>query len=69
MLTSIRLILCVPTTRTRTLHLFLFTLVAKLEDKLDQYKFGLPTLLIKGEREIYRGTKDEIDKVNKPKAS
>jgi hypothetical protein len=36
-----------------------------LEDKLEQYKFGLPTLLISGEQEIYNQTKLEIDSVTK----
>lgn len=42
-------------------------LVTKLEDKLEQYKFGLPTLLISGEQEIYNSTKSEIDTVKKTK--
>lgn len=39
-------------------------LVTKLDDKLEQYKFGLPTLLISGEQEIYQQTKEETEKVN-----
>ena len=41
----------------------LFFVVIKLEDKLEQYKFGLPTLLIAAEQEIYSSTKTEIDQV------
>lgn len=32
---------------------------------MEQYKFGLPTLLIPGEQEIYNQTKLEIDSVTK----
>ena len=39
--------------------------VTNLENKLEQYKFGLPTLLISGEQEIYNQTKSEIDSVTK----
>ena len=38
-----------------------------LEDKLEKYKFGLPTLLISGEQEIYRKIKEEIDNVKHEK--
>ena len=33
--------------------------------KLEEYKFGLPTLLIAAEREIYQKTKHEIDLVRR----
>ncbi len=48
-----------------SLSFSLFCVVTKLEDKLEQYKFGLPTLLIKGEKNIYEGTRNEIDMVKR----
>lgn len=47
----------------------LFCLVTKLEDKLEQYKFGLPTLLIKGEKNIYEGSRNEIDMVKRKRGN
>lgn len=38
--------------------------VKKLEDKLEHYKFGLPTLLIASEQEVYRSNAEEINAVS-----
>ena len=49
----------------RSSSLFCSLQVAKLEDKLEQFKFGLPTILLNSEKSIYESTKQEIDQVNK----
>ena len=39
-------------------------LVAKLKEKLDSYKFGLPTLTLQTECKQYEAIKEEIEAVN-----
>jgi hypothetical protein len=43
---------------------FFDALVIKLQEKLDTYKFGLPTLTLQAECKQYEAIRDEIDTVN-----